>query len=357
MTQLRKILGVFILMFMAIPILFAVIWAVGLTKGVVSQEFITTVPEETIRLIPEFTKESLQGIKEIESDLTADEKIWFQAIEIHQDQLINLPEKTGLLPWLRTEFNEFLTAVNDVLRGERLPEDVKLDLKPLKNILKHAEFSDFISNVANELPVCSESAPITWEFSKNQFDFSGNPPACRPSESQLTAFLADLHHHIDTEIPDQLEVFKNGKKLPGGIDFSQMIVSLTYILFFLPLLLIVGGAWLSANDRIQFFRWSGVSIFIGGGLAWLLAAFITRGTSWMAYTILFNNPSQSTYLNELFLDKVGEVVLTAARILIDQVSSVAEVVCIIGIIVFALSFVFPKPVINPPVRPVPTQNN
>ena len=48
MNSLRKIIGVFIMLFFALPLLFGIIWAVGTTKAVVSPEFLSDMPREII---------------------------------------------------------------------------------------------------------------------------------------------------------------------------------------------------------------------------------------------------------------------------------------------------------------------
>ena len=53
MNQTRTVLGLLIMIFFAIPILFGIIWAVGLTQAVVSRKMLSELPREVIGEIPD----------------------------------------------------------------------------------------------------------------------------------------------------------------------------------------------------------------------------------------------------------------------------------------------------------------
>ena len=52
MNQTRNIFGFLIMLFLAVPILFGIIWAVGLTQAVVSQKTLSELPGEIIAEVP-----------------------------------------------------------------------------------------------------------------------------------------------------------------------------------------------------------------------------------------------------------------------------------------------------------------
>ena len=52
MDVVRKSIGVLIIIFIGIPVLFGVIWAVGVTRAVISPEFLSDLPQEIIQKIP-----------------------------------------------------------------------------------------------------------------------------------------------------------------------------------------------------------------------------------------------------------------------------------------------------------------
>ena len=50
MNPARKIIGLLIIVFIAIPSVLAIIWSVGLTKAVVSPEFLSDLPLSLIHI-------------------------------------------------------------------------------------------------------------------------------------------------------------------------------------------------------------------------------------------------------------------------------------------------------------------
>jgi len=56
MNGIRKVIGLLIIIFIGVPVLISIIWAVGITRAVVSPEFLSEMPREIITKIPEAFK-------------------------------------------------------------------------------------------------------------------------------------------------------------------------------------------------------------------------------------------------------------------------------------------------------------
>jgi hypothetical protein len=72
MNQTRTILGLLIMIFFAIPALFGIIWAVGLTQAVVSQKMLSELPQEIIAEIPNLVDGVLLAAKDENIDMHPD---------------------------------------------------------------------------------------------------------------------------------------------------------------------------------------------------------------------------------------------------------------------------------------------
>ena len=62
MDAVRKIIGLVLIVFFGLPILFGMIWAVGLIKATVSPEFLTDLPRQVIAEVPA-TGAQAQGLR------------------------------------------------------------------------------------------------------------------------------------------------------------------------------------------------------------------------------------------------------------------------------------------------------
>jgi hypothetical protein len=144
MNTARKIIGAFIIVFLGLPALFGVIWAVGLIRASVSPEFMSDLPREIITEVPQLTDEIFKAAQD--KDVISDEntRAWFQAAAKTGISPRNLLAKTGLLDWLENELSTSLKEIGQVLRGERRPREIWIDLQPLKNGLLHPEVEGFL---------------------------------------------------------------------------------------------------------------------------------------------------------------------------------------------------------------------
>ena len=64
MNIFRKIIGLLMIIFLGLPLIFGIIWAVGLTKAAVSPEFVTEFPQKIIAEIPIILDEVFEEAQE-----------------------------------------------------------------------------------------------------------------------------------------------------------------------------------------------------------------------------------------------------------------------------------------------------
>jgi len=338
MKAVRKILGLLIVLFIGLPILFAVIWAVGITRAAVSPEFVSDLPQEIIEEVPSVVEEVFGDAQN--QDLITDEntRTWFRAASQVDMSPRELMRDMGLLDWLENELSGTLDEVGDALRGRRRAGPIVFDLRPLKEALHSPAFKDYMIKVIENLPPCDEQGMEQWslmmEREYNLFEF----PACRPdiqiSEQVIQAHLEEVTEDMDS----QIEIFSGTRFIPLSI--SRFVKLASYALFLLPAFIILLGAVIAASSTASFFRWSGLSI-LAGGLISLLTALFTKqmailgiGLSPYSYT-----ESWSVELHELVMEKTAWIQTAVVNHLFSPVIAVAGVVSIVGFVIFLVSFI------------------
>jgi hypothetical protein len=336
MTAARKIIALLIIIFVGLPILFGVIWVVGLTKASVSSEFISDLPREIIDEIPEITEEIFQEAQDEKVIRDDNTRAWFEAAARAGVTPKQLMEEIGLLDWLENELSESFEQVGEVLRGERRPRPITLDLRPLKDILLSGEIDRYLLRVLENLPPCDEEENSAWfQIARKGLDHR-ELPACRPDLEIAREALTEWRIDAVDEMDNEIEIFEDVHFLPFGI--SRTITVLSYSLFVIPAIFIFIGALIAATSPASFFRWSGISIFLGALPALLLSFFAKHVSLWaLSFAPYSYQDSWSSELNDLILEKTSWIPMRIIDQLFSPVISVAAIVCVIGIVLFVIS--------------------
>jgi hypothetical protein len=336
MNAFRKIMGLIILLFLGLPLLFGIIWAVGITKTAVSPEFVTQLPQEIIAEIPSIMDEIF--VDGQDEDVIADPntRAWFEAASKMDVSPRELMARIGLLDWLDHELSDLLEDIEEILRGERRARTLIFDLRPLKDALTHPEFFRYLEGVVLSLPPCENYEERDWERSTwREWDWF-SLPACRPDPETFAAILEEHREDVLYEIPDDVEIFEDIGYFPFGI--SRVVTWLSYSLFLLPAIVIFLAALIAASSPASFFRWSGIPILLGG-LGPLLLSLLSRQ---VARWVIFFRPysdAWSSDLQNLIADKTEWIQLAVVDHLFSPVIAVAGVVCVLGVLLIALSLI------------------
>lgn len=346
MNQTRTILGLLIMIFFAIPALFGIIWAVGLTQAVVSSKMLSELPREVISEIPDLVDGVLLAAKDENIQLDPDTRIWLTAAAGVATTPKELLKESGLNDWLEMELTGTLRTVSDILNGKTEARNVWLNLRPLKQALNHPAVERYISQVLEKLPACSPDQAETWGRIIADQDHYDDLPPCRPDASMNINAAASIRNSFTRDIPDEINFFKNSHFPYRRINIAKTVMSFTYLLFLIPALFILLGALVAARCKSHFFRWSGAITMIGGGLALALATLVKQIIPW---SMRFNHgqyPSHWLHWNDVIGDQVGGIALIFSRHLVSPVITVAGAVCVVGLLLFAFSFTFNKEEVN-----------
>jgi hypothetical protein len=340
MKQTRTILGLLIMIFVAIPTLFCIIWAVGLTQAVVSSKMLSELPREVIAEIPDLVDGVLLAAKDEKIEMDHDARIWLTAVAGVATTPKEILRETGLNDWLEKELSGSLRTVGDILNGKTEARNVWLDLRPLKQALNHPAMERYLTQIMENLPVCTSEQVEVWKQKIQDPDNGGDLPACRPDAAVSIDAVASIRSHITRDIPDEVNFFKNSHFPYHRINIAKTVMSFTYLLFLIPALFILIGALVAAHCKSHFFRWSGAVTLIGGGLALGLATLVKQLIPWSTRFSPGSYSSHWQHWSDLVGSHLGGIGIIFTRHLMSPVITVAGAVCVVGLLLFAFSFTF-----------------
>jgi hypothetical protein len=337
LNPIRKIIGLFLIVFIGLPILFGIIWAAGLTRAVVSPSFVSDIPQKIIAAVPDITDELMAAGRN--PDVVRDPKTraWFEAAAKVGTTPRELLAKTGLLGWMQGELVRALTDVGDILRGKRGPGSVTIDMRPLKKALLSPDFNDYLMAVLKNLPPCDQAGLLEWARAGETGIEHGDLPSCQPDLGQAQAVLRARQDRIAVDVRDEIPIFEDVSIPHFGV--TRAATTLVYSLFLIPAVFLLGGSAIAARSREAFFKWSGVSVLSGGLLALIAAWFIRNSASFfMRYAHWSQGQDWSSGFGPLVLEKTRWAATLVLNQLFSPVLSMAGAVCAVGLILFALSF-------------------
>lgn len=351
MVVVRKIIGALIIICFALPTLFGIIWAVGLTKAAVSPEFVSEMPQQIIDEAPLILEEIFEDAQDRDYITNENTRRWFRTaadVGISPRQLM---EEIGLLDWIKDELSVALRKVGEVLRGERRARAIAIDLMPLKAALRHGAIDRYLEAILDRLPPCDDRDMDRWmEAYDHDIDWFELPPCSPDKEIALSVFRAERLRALE-DMDNEIELFEGIRYPTLGI--SRSVTLFSYALFLIPALFLFAGAIIAATSPAGLCRWFGISSILGGLPALLLALLAKHASSWAMHVAPFWDTGMSD-LEELVLDKVVWIPQMVLGHLFSDVINLAGMVCVIGLVIFALSFVVRgERRVKPKTRPVP----
>jgi hypothetical protein len=344
MNPLRQIIGLLILVFFGIPSLFGIIWAVGLTRAAVSPELLSDLPQEVIAEVPYFIDDVFNAAQKEDNITDENTREWILAAAKVGKTPRELLTEIGFLDWLKNNLSVSLKELGEILRGETRLKSIWLDLRPLKKVIMHESVESYYFSVIKNLPPCTESDMDRWQTIAvhDYYDDDNGLPACQPDPEMARQALKTIRSEIIEDMPDEVDIIERDHDFPRGINISRFVVSLTYLLFLIPAAFILVGSLVAASSKSSFFRWSGVSTGIAGILALALSLFAKNISTFAVDAIPFHYSDEvSLEMQEVIFDNLGGIFGVVFEKLFSPVVTVAGIVCIVGVVLFALSYAFP----------------
>lgn len=338
MNALRKLIGVLLIGFIGLPLLFSMIWTVGLIKAVASPEFLTDLPR---RIIAEIPAKADEIFRDAQSDAYVTDgrtRAWFQAAGKTGISPTELMEETGLLNWMSGELSGSLRQVGQMLKGKKRPRPVIIDLRPLKAAVLSPEVGKFLDETLKNLPPCDARDLRAWEDIAARGLGDRRLPACRPDFSEAREALAATQAKIAGDIDDKIEVFGGFNRAPAfPFGVYRTLRFSSFLLLLIPALFIFLGAVVADSTPSGFLKWSGVSILLGGIPALLLALVVKSSSLWALGGALHWHGRRMSELGDLVLDRMKGIPEQIIDQLFSPVVMAALFVCLAGVMFIVAS--------------------
>ena len=200
------------------------------------------------------------------------------------------------------------------------------------------EIDQYLMRVLEELPPCDEEGERQW-IQVGRWGLEDRElPACRPDMDVAREALTEWRMDAVTDMENEVEIFEDVDFIPFG--FSRALPVLSSLLFMIPALFIFIGSLIAATSPASFFRWCGVSTFLGALPALLLAFFVKHISLWGLKIAPFYSSdwdSWSPELQELVFEKMSWIPMRIIDQIFSPVVTVAAIVCVLGIVLFAIS--------------------
>ncbi|MBU2437782.1 MAG: hypothetical protein KKC69_01370 [Acidobacteria bacterium] len=338
MRATRTIIGLLIIIFLALPILVGVIWTVGVTKAAVSPELISDLPREIIDEFPRYLDDIIREAQDPSVIRDADTRAWFTAISRASMKPTDVLERSGISGWMEGELSRSLAKIGETLRGQRDPDPIFLNLRPLKEALHSGEIERYVEDVLHQLPACDEEGLNAWMVlaDRSSWEFEDLPPCLPDMDLALSVMRVELTADVD-DVPDEVEFFEGVDFVPFG--FSKVVVWLSYLLFLIPAGFLILGSLVGSSSAGSFCRWFGVSTFIGGLIPLGMSLFVGGITHWaIRWAPHMKTEEWSSDLGLLILGKIDWIPMMIVDKIFSPVAVVSGVVCIVGVFFFAVSF-------------------
>lgn len=280
MEQVRKYLGLLVLLFIGIPALYSVTWTVGITRAVTRPDFLPELPARISEHLPRTVDLLLEAANQPGALKDENTRAWLLAAAEVRTTPGELLEEIGLLKWLREDLSYTFRSVFEVLKGGYHPGAIDLDLRPLKQAIAHDAIDRYFLDMVNNLPPCTPQQQAAWEaigkgrryYGKG---YRGGLPAGRPDDSTVRHIAKELRRSRRVDMPDEVTLYCGEEWEPLGLDVLSLALVISFALFLIPAGFIAVGAFIAEPLSLRAFMWGGVSIIVGG-IAVLASAFLPK---------------------------------------------------------------------------------
>jgi hypothetical protein len=340
-----RLVGGFILVFLAIPALIGVIWTTGVTSAVVGEEFVGDVITDVADQIPSLVDEVFEVAKDPEAVKDPDFRLWVDAASKVEKSPSQLLTEIGFYDWLKEDLGGSLDTVGKMLQGDKQPEDVVLSFKRLKDAFRHPALREYIADVIGQLPDCTPEDFAEWDRVIQSKEENKDLPACNPGAGIVGMAVSTVVHELD-DIPDQ-ELIIGKSEVPAGFNFARAVSNVLWLLFLIPGALILFGALIAGRGRAGFLLWSGATTLTGG----LTTLMISSLMGDVVLAALQMDPAHwnweqhgkfwTTEPGRLVASRMADMVSLVIEHVFDPVTTIAAVVSALGVILLVLGFVAP----------------
>jgi hypothetical protein len=335
----RKVLGVLIVIFIAIPILFGVIWAVGMVRATTSAAFLSDLPRDILAELPATADAVLAAGRDEEIIDDPAARAWFQAAAKTGTSMKDLMARTGITAWVEDELSASLKRLGDMLRGQARLEAVIVDMRPLKKALRDPAMDAFLEATAANLPPCGESDIQAWRDIASGLSRGRDLPGCSPDPALAREALLAARDRSLRDMDDEVQIMEGeAPEVFVRYGISRIVSGASYALFLLPALFILLAVLIGAKTPADRWRWSGITILASSLPALILAFGVEKFAAWMVHGGIYRWHSPwGSEVGRMVLDKLSWIPVRVMDGLFSPVVGVAAVVSVLGVVCLALA--------------------
>jgi hypothetical protein len=269
MGAVTKFFGMLFLIILGMPLLIGAIFVTGLTQAVTGQDFYLDLSRKVIDRMPQIVEKSFAAASQPGAVSDPDTRAWVTAMNKVETPFTEILKKTGVQGWLADEVAQTVERVGKAMQGEIAPDQVVMNLRPLKAALASPDMKAYLGQVLGQLPACDQNGILRWKQRALAGRHSDPLPACNPGEEALEKASAHIDQMI-ADIPDQKKMFVKPKSIET-FDSVKWVDSMIWLVFLLPAIFIAIGALLAGGGGRGFVRYVSGTVLVGGLISWVLA--------------------------------------------------------------------------------------
>ncbi|MCA9521532.1 MAG: hypothetical protein KC609_11190 [Myxococcales bacterium] len=341
----------FLVMLVAIPLLSAMIMAAGTTRVALTPKFISDIPREVIKQLPDIVDQTFEAAKKPDALRDRDAKIWVDAISKTKPTPSELFKQIGLYSWLQKELDGVFADLGKVMRGDGGVTAITLDFRPLKQAFTGIPFRTYVTQLIGNLPACSPIDQQRWTIVTQRRDNNAKLPPCNPGAQSVQTILDHVADSMKA-IPDMQPVLR-ANEVPNSFGVTKLAGVGAWLLLLIPAFMIMIAAAMGGTGGRGFLRWSGVATLLGG-LAPLAGAWFFKEvalkmlkldpSSWHA---MKENPFWTHDANRILTEKTAAILDTTLTPVMSSIFLVSAIVTGIGVMLLFGSFFAADPNAKP----------
>jgi hypothetical protein len=344
MKGLRIVFGGAILLLLVVPLFVGVIWATGVTQAIFGDDFLAGIHETVIEAVPGLVEDSFAAAQETGAVKDPIARRWVAAAAAVDQTPSQFLASIGVYKWLQEELAQTIDGVGEALRGERKPEEVVLNMRPLKVALTSAAARNYFQSILDQLPICDDAELERWK-GLVLHDQREELPACNPG-TPIPAGALDLVMARATDVPDRIPVLEDAR-MPWRANYARFAGRLVWLAFLLPIILLLVGGGIVAVSRAAFLGWTGVTLIISGAIPLftnavieetVVANIIIDPNHW---DYLSRSPFWTSKASHAMAARIADIAGDVVNQLLNPVSTVAMTVAVIGLFILVLAFIAP----------------
>jgi hypothetical protein len=337
---MRRVLGGFISIAIALPMLVGVTVAVGMGASVMGGDFMSRMSSEVIAEVPQMADDFFAAAQQPDALDDEEDRRWAAAAAAAGLKPSRLMDETGITRWLEEDLAAAMADLDRAMRGELAPDEVAVDLRPLQAAVQSEKMRAAVGRVLEQLPPCSAQDLQRWQELVPGAEGEQDMPACNPGPEALAHSRAVLIAAA-SEMPARMPLFQAGQQPPAFL-VPAWLRACVWLAFVAPLLFLALGAWLAGRGAAGFWSWFG-GIALSAGALVLLVIWIAGG---MLKALMQSGPGyymrggESAIWNSdagrLATEKMAGVMDAVASVLFASVQATAAGVGLVGLLAIGL---------------------